>query len=29
LYAITGMAHWATGIEVLSILPKLAPILVG
>ena len=29
LYAITGMAHWATGIEVLSILPKLAPIFGG
>ncbi|MEA3458435.1 MAG: glycosyltransferase family 39 protein [Candidatus Thermoplasmatota archaeon] len=29
LYAITGIAHWATGIEVLSILPKLAPIFGG
>lgn len=29
LYAITGIAHWATGMEVLSILPKLAPIFGG
>ena len=29
LYAITGIAHWATGIEVLSILPKIAPIFGG
>ena len=29
LYAITGITHWATGIEVLSILPKLAPIFGG
>ena len=29
LYAITGIAHWATGIEVISILPKIAPIFGG
>ena len=29
LYAITGIAHWATGIEVLSIMPKIAPIFGG
>ena len=29
LYAITGIAHWVTGIEVLSILPKIAPIFGG
>ncbi len=29
LYAITGSAHWLTGIDVLTIMPKLAPIFGG
>lgn len=29
LYAITGIAHWITGIDVLIIMPKLAPIFGG
>jgi len=29
LYAITGIAHWLTGIDVLIIMPKLAPIFGG
>ncbi len=29
LYAITGLVHWITGIDVLVIMPKLAPIFGG
>lgn len=29
LYGITGVAHWVTGIDVLTIMPKLAPIFGG
>ncbi|MBN2603326.1 MAG: hypothetical protein JXA91_04255 [Candidatus Thermoplasmatota archaeon] len=29
LYAITGIVHWATGIEVITLMPKLAPIFGG
>ena len=29
LYAITGVAHWVTGIDVLSVMPKIAPIFGG
>ncbi len=29
LYAITGAAHWLTGMDVLTIMPKLAPIFGG
>jgi len=29
LYAITGVAHWITGIDVLTIMPKVAPIFGG
>ncbi|MEA2055259.1 MAG: dolichyl-phosphate-mannose--protein mannosyltransferase, partial [Candidatus Thermoplasmatota archaeon] len=29
LYAITGVAHWVTGIDVLIIMPKVAPIFGG
>ena len=29
LYAITGAAHWITGIDVLTIMPKIAPIFGG
>jgi len=29
LYAITGVAHWVTGIDVLIIMPKIAPIFGG
>ncbi|UCF11982.1 MAG: hypothetical protein JSW06_08060 [Thermoplasmatales archaeon] len=29
LYAITGVAHWITGIDVLTIMPKIAPIFGG
>lgn len=29
LYVITGIAHWITGIDVLTIMPKLAPIFGG
>ena len=29
LYAITGIAHWITGIEVIHLLPKIAPIFGG
>ena len=29
LYAITGAAHWITGIDVLTLLPKIAPIFGG
>ncbi len=29
LYAITGVAHWVTGIDVLTIMPKIAPIFGG
>ena len=26
LYAITGFAHWVTGIDVVTLMPKLVPI---
>ena len=29
LYAITGAAHWITGIDILTIMPKIAPIFGG
>jgi len=29
LYAITGITHWLTGFEVISIMPKIAPIFGG
>ncbi len=29
LYAVTGAAHWITGIDVLTIMPKIAPIFGG
>jgi len=29
LYAINGIAHWITGIEVISLMPKIAPIFGG
>ena len=29
LYAITGIAHWMTGIDVLTLMPKVAPIFGG
>jgi len=29
LYAITGIAHWLTGLDILTIMPKLAPIFGG
>ncbi|MCK5258023.1 MAG: hypothetical protein KAJ69_00785, partial [Thermoplasmatales archaeon] len=29
LYVITGVAHWVTGIDVLTIMPKIAPIFGG
>jgi len=29
LYAITGVAHWITGIDVLTVMPKIAPIFGG
>ncbi|UCD14105.1 MAG: hypothetical protein JSW60_01440 [Thermoplasmatales archaeon] len=29
LYAVTGVAHWITGIDVLTIMPKIAPIFGG
>jgi len=29
LYAVTGIAHWTTGLDVLTILPKIAPIFGG
>ena len=29
LYAITGIAHWITGIDVLVLMPKIAPIFGG
>ena len=29
LYAITGIAHWITGIEIIHLLPKIAPIFGG
>lgn len=29
LYVITGFAHWATGLDVLTVMPKLAPIFGG
>ncbi len=29
LYAITGVAHWITGLDVLAIMPKIAPIFGG
>ena len=29
LYAITGVSHWITGIDVLTIMPKIAPIFGG
>jgi len=29
LYAITGFAHWITGIDVLTLMPKIAPIFGG
>ena len=29
LYAATGIAHWITGIDVLVLMPKLAPIFGG
>jgi len=29
LYAITGIAHWITGIDVITIMPKLVPIFGG
>lgn len=29
LYTITGILHWITGIEVISLLPKIAPIIGG
>lgn len=29
LYVITGIAHWLTGIEIISLMPKIAPIIGG
>jgi hypothetical protein len=29
LYAVTGVAHWITGIDVLTLMPKVAPIFGG
>jgi len=29
LYIITGVAHWLTGIEIISLMPKIAPIIGG
>ena len=29
LYAITGVAHWITGIDIIVLMPKLAPIFGG
>lgn len=29
LYAVTGIAHWITGLDVLTLLPKIAPIFGG
>ncbi len=29
LYAVTGIAHWVTGLDVITILPKIAPIFGG
>ena len=29
LYAITGLTHWITGIEIMSLMPKIAPIFGG
>ena len=29
LYAITGLAHWLTGIDILTLMPKLVPVFGG